>query len=851
MLARFFGNARRRSTGLQPVASPPPSQRVANPFYIIAALCLVAAPAAHADDPIAFLGNYCMECHDEDVQKGDRRFDQLSLPIKDEHGIILLQDIIDQLNLGEMPPQKADQPSAEEKTAAIAALTKAAQEARASVKSTGGQTVLRRLNRREYRNTVADLFHLDLTAFDPTSKFPSDRPSEHMDNIGASLVTSGYLLDQYLEAADAIVEKALGQFEPTKPRNWHFTDNFQQGAELKFSHKSVYDFEYLCLYEVPNTTRHEGGYAYLHELRDGVPADGFYEIKALAHTMHRDHPYDPKIFGLDGKQPFRMGIVPGDIKAGILHHPQPIEPQLAEVTVPDSDQPQWRTMRVWLNKGQTPRFIFPNGMADCRGAFAKIARDYKSHWPKKEHKDLGIFQARRVVLKYGKMPHIRIHEVKVRGPIYEQWPPKAQTEFFGADGFEAKNTRDILKRFADRAYRRPATKTEIDQLMSVVKARRNASQTPRQAVKDAIKAALCSPAFLYLAEPGRDAGLETLRPHDLASRLSYFLWSTMPDAELRARADDGTLTKPQILSAQLARLLADPRSDRFIAGFLDSWLNLRALGDMPPDRGMFRSYYAKDLETAMRRETQQFTRHLITENRPVTDYLSADYTFANQALAEHYKLDATFKPATAHRLKKVSLPDQRRGGLLGMASVLTVTANGIETSPVNRGVWLLENILGTPPSPPPDDVPAIDPDVRGTKTVRDQLTKHRDNPTCFECHRRIDPPGFALENFDPIGAWRTHYPLGRRKGPKIDASAELSSGEKFKDVIGYKKLLLEREDQFLRTLTTRLLTYATGRHIEPLDRPQIDRIVEEVKKEGKGMRTLIESCVASPIFQAP
>ena len=170
---------------------------------------------------------------------------------------------------------------------------------------------------------------------------------------------------------------------------------------------------------------------------------------------------------------------------------------------------------------------------------------------------------------------------------------------------------------------------------------------------------------------------------------------------------------------------------------------------------------------------------------------------------------------------------------------------------MNRGVWLLENILGTPPSPPPDDVPAIDPDVRGTKTVRDQLTKHRDNPTCFECHRRIDPPGFALENFDPVGAWRTHYPLGRRKGPKIDASAELSSGEKFHDIIGYKKLLLEREDQFLRTLTSRLLTYATGRHIEPLDRPEIDRIVAEVKENGKGMRTLIEQCVASSIFRAP
>jgi hypothetical protein len=750
-----------------------------------------------------------------------------------------------------MPPKKADaHPSEDEQLAAITALTKAATEARAKVKTTGGQTVLRRLNRREYLNTVSDLFHLDLTAFDPTTTFPRDRTAEHMDNIGDSLVTSGYLLDQYLEAADAIVEKALGQFEPTKERNWHLTDNFQQGAELNYSHKTVYGFKYLCLYEVPNTTRHEGGYAYLHELRNGVPADGFYEIKALAHSMHRDHPYDPKIFGLDAKQPFRMGIVPGDIKAGILHHPQPIEPQLAEVTVPDGE-PEWRTMKVWLNKGQTPRFIFPNGMADCRGAFGKIAKQYKSHWPKHELKDLGIFQARRVVLKHGKMPHIRIHEVKVRGPIYDQWPSKAQVEIFGDGGFKAEQTRDILHRFADRAYRRPASNAEVDHLMDVVKSRRAAGQAPRQAVNDALKATLCSPAFLYLAETGRDVGLDQLRPHDLASRLSYFIWSTMPDAELRASADDGTITKPKVLGAQLARLLADPRSDRFIAGFLDSWLNLRALGDMPPDRDAFRTYYAKDLETAMRRETQQFTRYLIDENRPVIDYLSADYTFANQALAEHYRIDAVFDPASAHQLKRVPLTDKRRGGLLGMGSVLTVTANGIETSPVNRGVWLLETILGTPPSPPPDDVPAIDPDVRGTKTVRDQLTKHRDSPTCNECHRKIDPPGFALENFDPVGAWRTHYPLGRRKGPKIDASAELTNGKKFDDIVGYKKLLLEHEELFLRTLTSRLLTYATGRHIEPLDRPEIDRIVAELNEDGNGMRTLIEKCVESSIFRAP
>ena len=827
------------------------ASRLPSTSGILLVFLLALAAHASASDPHTFLKNYCYDCHGEHEQKGDRRFDQLELPIANQHGIVEIQDIIDQLNLGEMPPPKAkNQPSAAGRAAAIRALTAAVTAARANIKSTGAQTVLRRLNRREYRNTVADLFHLDLTSFDPTVKFPRDGLVEHMDNIGDGLVTSGHLLDQYLEAADLIVEKALGQFAPAKERNWHFTDNFQQGAELSYSHKKVYNYKYLCLYEVPNTTRHEGGYGYIHELRDGVPADGFYEIKALAHSVNRDHPYDPKIFGMDPAQPYRMGIVPGDIRVGILHHPQPIEPQLAEVTVADGE-PEWYTMKVWLNKGQTPRFIFPNGMANCRSAFAKIVRLYNDHWPEHERKNTGIFEARRVVLKHGKMPHIRIHEVRVRGPIISQWPPRAQREIFGEGKFDRAHVRRILKAFADRAYRRPATDDEIDRLVAVAAKRRAAGHAPRQATEDAIKAALCSPAFLYLAEPTPES--KALAPHDLATRLSYFLWATMPDAELRELADGGMITQPRVLRSQLERMLADTRSREFIVGFLDGWLNLRALGGMPPDRDSFQTYYSKDLESAMRRETELFTRYLIDENRPITDYLDADYTFVNAPLAKHYGLADKFEPGRAHLFKRVDLKDKRRGGLLGMGSVLTVTANGIETSPVNRGVWFLETILGSPPSPPPDDVPAIDPDVRGTTTVRERLAKHRDTATCNECHRKIDPPGFALENFDPVGAWRSHYQISRKKrGPKIDASGKFSNGDKFADIVGFKQVLKNREAQFTRNLTERLLSYATGRRIEQAhDRAEIDRITKELEAEGNGLRTLLEKVVTSSIFRAP
>ncbi|MCB1206976.1 MAG: DUF1592 domain-containing protein, partial [Verrucomicrobiae bacterium] len=624
--------------------------------------------------------------------------------------------------------------------------------------------------------------------------------------------------------------------------------------ELSYSHGKVYNFRYLCVYEVPNTVNHEGGYAAISEFAEGVPADGFYEVKVLAQAMHRDTPYDPAIFRMDFSEPFRLGIVPGDKRAGTLHHPQPIEPQLAEVFVRDGE-PEWQSMTVWLEKGQTPRFIFPNGMQNCRNAFSRIASQYKKDWPKDDPFTGGIVEARRVVLQHGKMPHIRIHEVEIQGPLYNQWPPGPQRLVFGEEGFREPRIREILKQFADRAYRRPATEEEIDRLMAVVDSRRAAGHSPRQATKDAIKTILCSPAFLYLSEPGNEAGGEVagrLGPYDLAARLSYFLWSTMPDAGLRALADSGRILEPGVLAAEVERLLDSPRAGAFHSGFLDAWLNLRSMGDMPPDRDTFGVYYAKDLQTAMKTETRLFFGHLIETDGPLTDFLDSAYTFVNKPLAEHYHLPVSdFEPGTAHEFRRVSLPDRRRGGLLGMGSVLTVTANGIETSPVVRGVWILENLLGTPPAPPPDNVPPIDPDVRGASTMRELLAKHRDSATCYDCHRKIDPPGFALENYDPIGGWRTRYPGGKTQGPPIDSSGELSGGGSFADVTEFKTLLLERREWFTRALTGRLLSYAIGRRANALDRPEIDRLVEKVETSDLGLKTLIREIVAGSVFQSP
>lgn len=818
-------------------------------WFLAASGCVVAfvARTVVAAPPAEFLQTYCLECHGEDKQKGERRFDGLTLPVTDLDGIIAVQEIIDQLNLGDMPPKKSPQPAQEERRQVVEALTTMVAAARKGLSATGGQGVLRRLNKREYLQTVGDLLALDMRLLDPTRKFPRDQTAEHFDNLGDALQTSGYLLAQYLDAADEVVEKALGQTIQPETKTWRFSDHFRPQQEHTYPHGAVYQNRYLCLYEVPDTVNHEGGYGYIHDFRQGVPVDGFYEIRVRAQAMHREHPYDPDIFRRVTAEPFRLGIVPGDVTAGPLHHPQSIEPVLAEVTVPDGE-PQWFTMTVPLLAGQTPRFIFPNGMANSRRAFQSIARQYKDQWPAKERQDLGIFQARRVVLQYGQMPHLRLHEVEVRGPLVSEWPPASQRAVLGELPFAESRTRELLERFASRAYRRPVEAEEVERLLRVVAARRAGGADAWQAFKDGLKAVLSSPAFLY-HRGGQ--GQEKLDGHALAERLSYFLWSAPPDEELRALADSGALLQPEVRRAQTRRLLESPRSEAMVSGFLDAWLNLRSLGDMPPDRDAFERYYSRDLQAAMKTETLLFMRHLLTENQPATRFLESDFTFVNQPLADLYELGTIAPPERAHEFQRVSLKDPRRGGLLGQGSVLTVSANGIETSPVIRGVWLLENLLGTPPAPPPDNVPPIDPDIRGATSMREILTKHRDNPGCFDCHQKIDPLGFALENFDPIGAWRDHYQDGKKRGPRIDASGELPDGSRFADVTELKRVLLDRRQSFARMLTEKLLAYACGRRMEALDRPEVDRIVTELEAEDFPLRSLVEAVVLSAPFGQP
>lgn len=817
-------------------------------------ISLALQPSCFADDPVSqdqpivaeFLGDYCLECHDAGTADGEREFESFKLPIKSQSQLITADEIIDQVTLRQMPPEDSQQPTDEQRLAVLQALRASIQDARSQFTSSGARTVIRRLSNREYENTLATLFNRRVDTLGLTADFPKEETSHHMDNIGESLVTSGFLLDQYFQAASRLVETRLGK-PAIEPKSWHFTDNFRQYEELTGAHKSVFNFEFLCLYEQPNTDTRQGGYGHIEDFLQGVPASGLYDINVNVQAMHRDTHYDPKIFRIDFSEPFQLAVVPGDATKGHIHYPQAIEPILATAVVPD-DQPEWLSFRVWLEAGQTPRFIFPNGPYESRASVIETNKRYKKEF--KNPKD-GV--SRSTLLREGELPHVKIGEIKIHGPIAEPGGGHEELAVFGKDGFQKDRATQQLTDFARRAYRRPLGKSDRQRIDSLYQQRLSEQASPRQAALDTLKMILCSPSFLYLSEITPEQESE-LHPYDLASRLSYALWTAPPDNELFAVAKSGRLSDPDELEKQVRRLLNDPRSDEFVNDFLDSWLNLRDIGDLPPPRKSAWEYYAQNLPDSMRHEARRFFRNLLNTNGTLADFLDADYTFVDKNLAKLYELPERDTLRLADGVQRVSLAsNSRRGGLLGMAGVLTVSANGVDTSPVTRGVWILENILGTTPPPPPDEVPAIDADVSGAKTIREKLAIHSTDKACFVCHRNIDPLGHALESFDPIGRWRDKYPKpkGRGTAPSVDPTGKLPSGETYEDFASFKKVLLDtRLDLFTHSLIEKLLTYTTGRHMERTDRFEIDDILARVKSDNYGLKTTVIEVLTSKTFRS-
>ena len=810
--------------------------------FVVSSPLLCASASAHE----RFLSKYCYTCHGPDKQKSDRRFDTLPDTISSASDFERIQEIVDQLNLSEMPPEGEPQPSVTERASVIEALTKKIAKAQTEFVGTGGHSVLRRLNAWEYRQTLGDLLSLNVEAWNPAAHFPAEVKVKGFDNNGAELVTSGMLLEHYFAAAEEAIRRAT-HFEGRPPLR-----TYTQASPFYFKKSPIPEVELPKLFQldrfrytpdVPYTDlfgRHyRGGHIGFLPLLGGVTQSGTYTIRVRAAAVDRTHSYGKPLADFPNGDPLVLELVAVD-RAGSVKSAGNVAAQRRLATVElTHEAPQWFEWKVVLDEGYEPELRFRNGTQKAKRLIRllmNVADDHDELRPFKEMKP-GAEKAHGVLKAY-RGPKLRIYEIQVAGPHLDRWPPQGHQLLYGDQPPEDLDRESMVERlrvFAAAAYHRPLQENELTPIESLVAEKLTAGVAPLAALQLGFQTILCSPGFLY-----RQEGEGPLDDYALAARLSYFLWSSQPDSQLLGRAALKKLRDTTSLGEEVDRMLADPKSQRFVRHFLHSWLDLDTIGVMPPSAD-FVAYYRDSLESAMRAETEAFFRHVLDRNLPPREFLSADYTFVNRELALHYGLP----DVQGNAFRQVSLQGTTRGGLLGHGSFLTASANGVDTSPVLRGIYVLEKLLGYTPPPPPDDVPEIEPDIRGATTVREQLAKHREIATCAECHRKIDPLGFALENFDAIGGWRSQYGKNR----PIDASGQLPDGQRFTGIRDFRKLMTERHEQFSRSLTEKLLTYAIGRELEIGDRSSVDAILRELHQDRQGLHDLIRLVVLSDTFR--
>ncbi|MFT5131089.1 MAG: hypothetical protein ACI8W8_004724 [Rhodothermales bacterium] len=803
-----------------------------------------------------FVREYCVDCHNPEKEKGDRSFHDFLAKPDDQHEI--LEEILDQLNLGEMPPDKKSvrQASNSERQRVSAQIARYLSSAESN--SIASAAVLRRLTRHEYKNSIRDLLGVHPDASDATMLFPVDARHHGFATVGAHQALSDYQLRQYIAAARYYLDQALVFGEPAPERKrWDFAPaDFSASGPISGG----------VIYRVLDAQKRHVDIGHGEPVdraptypdrfsRSGVPRDGHYRIRVTTSAVGRKHPYGKDIYRCDLGSPLKLGLwhVPNNrlLQRGASEGRIFVQ----AYDLPDNE-PITVEATVWMPAGSTPFVHWINGEGPSKRSLALVRQ---RHHPEIKFHDFTQLDKRRkagtpkaYLSDVYQGPRVRLFGMSIEGPL-DDWPPPGHRAIVG-DTTETDQV-DIpatLIAFASRAFRRPVQAVEIAHHISFVQERITEGTPHADALKLGLSAILSSPRFLFLDEGNPEADPQ-LDAYEIASRLSYMLWSSIPDDELLALAASGKLRTPQVRMSQARRMLADPRAEAFDRYFTEAWLGLNALGAMPPSNAQYPAYYSSRLESAMKTETRLFFREVRKQNHPITDFISSDYSYVNDSLARHYGLSGDF----GERFQRVVFPAKhRRGGLLGHASVLSASANGVETSPVVRGVWVLERLLGTPPAPPPPDVPPIEPDTRGATTIREQLAKHRSVPACAECHAKIDPWGFALEFYDPIGGLRTHYAIftgaGRiarqRTGKAIDGASSLPSGKEIHDESELKAVLLSRRNRVTERLAETLLIYATGRELTFRDQPEIKAMVERVAMEGYGMRDLILEVVASDIF---
>ncbi len=802
-------------------------------------LCLLSPLyAADSQSEIqSLIDESCLHCHDSATQTR-LDFEALSHEYSDADTFAMWERVFDRLSAEEMPPTSEPPLNPPQRAAVLATLEERLLSHNLQEQATAGRVRARRLTKLEYGYTIQDLLKIDL---DVTSEIPDETSADSFDTVGASQRLSAIHLESYLRAADKALQEAIRlERNPQKTNRtnyawlaeWHDKPLDQGGSVTRKLDNSegialFRDIDYLT------------GFQFAAFAGTAAPTGGVYRLTAELAAIQTDQPLTAKLIIKSPSGGARLAlatdILPGD--------------------------PQSISAEAYLWPGDTAYVTYEDPNSASGAIFtAGGARHYQG-------------------------PGLAIHSQEVEGPLSESWPPPSTRlllhgmelvekpsllgvlgGLFGQSktdnaGFEAKpslspqeHVKAILDHVAPLALRRPLADAEVQAFAALAQPAIEQGQAMESAIRVPIRSLLASPQFLLFDEqPGE------LDDYAFANRLSYFLWKSMPDEELFSLADEQRLRQPAVLATQVERMLSDRKSRRFVDDFLGQWLRLHQVNVTTPDDGLYPEF-DEILASAIPKETQLFFVELLNENLGIHNLIDSDFVIVNRRLAEHYGIP----DVQGQEMRRVSLPaESPRGGVLTQAAILKTTANGTNTSPVMRGNFVLANFLGDPPPPPPPNVGSIEPDTRGQTTIREILAAHREIDTCNQCHREIDPPGFALESFDPIGGHRTHYrisggeyssggfvtKLPPKQGPAVDPSGVTSDGKPFGNITEFKRLLKNHSDKVARNFIEKLVVYATGAEIQFADRQEIDAVFEELRSGDFGVRDIVHAVVQTRMFR--
>ena len=852
-----------------------------------------------------FLARHCVECHDADTKKGNLDLTSLPSATAGAEAFARWVKVHDRIQSGEMPPKKKARPAPTEEQAVTRSLADTLIAAEQMRLAEAPRTAARRLTRAEYEHTIRDLF--GLPGIRLQDFLPADGSAHGFDKNSDALDISHVNLAKYVEAADHTLNVAIAT-QPEAPKaetvRVSLAGTYSGNLMLMsgdavllrdkqhdpvvppagaYAHVGQGQHEQLGLFSRMSSVgvfRHEDESWNPYFQHFATLHPGRYKVRASFWSMTWDQ---GKILPARGVEAARLSIVQFNENGRGGGHPSTV---LGYYAAPSIDS-QVHELDVWLNykesfgfntaslapvvlyrvgtwgqKDRTMGFTGPcivNDWLEVEGPLHDV-------WPPRSHRllfgDLPLVEFKAAEQKAIRPPARKPLRQEIIGaknrpePVAGLWTPQSAQPLVDADR--------LLAGFLPKAFRRPVDVSVRKAYVAKVEERLQAGDCFESAMRWAYRAALCSPDFLYLVEPQEGGKRVALTPHGLAARLSYFLWNSMPDDTLVTLAAKDALPEPKQLREQVERLLKDAKSQRFVEDFLGQWLKLRQLAATDPDKKLYPEF-SPYLQDSMRAETLAFFRELLDRNLPASHLVKSDFAMINEKLAKHYGIPGVSGP----EIRRVVLPPgSPRGGFLTQAAILKITANGTTTSPVPRGAFVMARLLGREPEPPPPNVPAVEPDVRGASTIREQLDKHRNDPTCASCHAKMDPPGFALESFDVIGGFRERYrsigegdpaPRGNidpriginfKLGPKVDASGELADGRKFADIAEFQTLLASAPRPLLLNLAQQLTVYSTGRPIAFSDRAALDALVMRVEEQGGGIRTLIHELIQSPLFQA-